>query len=268
MSALTGLTDYKNRLQAPREILASAKIASTTIIGRSYDYFTIAALAGAAPTTAVVPDRTTTGALGQQDAATEELYALGGPFSATQSGLYVLCDRLSHQGGLNATTTGAVTTNLPTAALTRYTSGEGVMLGISIYTLIGATSTTISCSYTNEAGTNGRTSPSIPFGNTGFRELNRMLLVPLVTGDTGVRSVENSTIQATTGTAGAFGYTLFKPLVGFNVDKPGGQVDMSLFDGGMTGGMPPILDNACLFWMIIPGGTSTGVYANTILSAV
>lgn len=125
----------------------------------------------------------------------------------------LLIDRLSHQGGLSGTVTTAQTTNLPTAALTRYTSGVGVMIGLEIYTQIGTTATTVTVSYTNQAGTSGRTSLARVFGGTNFREVNRIMPIPLADGDTGARSVESVTVLATTGTAGNFGVTLYKPLV-------------------------------------------------------
>lgn len=261
--AITDWDTYASRVLTPVELGAFVKVASTTIAGRLYDSWAIAADAGAAPTSAVVPTNATAGAVGgasnrgQQDGT--NLRLLLARLSSNFSGTFMLCDRLSHQGGLNATTTGVVTTNLPTAALTRYTSGEGVWMGLTVYSQIGASTTSIVCSYTNQAGTGGQASPSIVIGNTGFREVNRMLLMPLASGDTGVRSVENVNLNATTGTAGNYGVTLFKPLMSFIVERPGGQVTFSLVDGGSSGGLPEIVDGSCLFWLYCPASTSTAL---------
>lgn len=271
MAALANFTAYRSRLLSPRQVINVNKTTLTVVAGRPYDLFTLTGLAGSIPSTAVAPDRTTIGALGGtqfENAGTEELFCLGASIGPLLAGTYYLCDRLSHQGGLDGTvTTANLTTNLPTAALTRYTSGDGVMAAVSIYTQIGATGTTISCNYTDEGG-NSSTSPLMPIGNTGFREANRMLLLPLATGDTGVRAINNSTLTATTGTAGNFGYTLFKPLMSFTVDRAGNTVDFSIIDGGMGGGLPVIQDDACLFWMMIGAGTSMSFGATTPFTAV
>jgi len=224
--------------------------------GRWVDSWLLNSLPGAAITTAAAPTNATVGALPFVNPGAEQLFVLGvdgsaaaAPSDRPGTGMLWLCDRLSHQGGLSGTvTTVDVTTNLPTAALTRYTDGAGVMLGISIYTVIGTTATTISCKYTNEAGTGGRVSPLRTIGATNEREASRFLPIPLAAGDTGVRSVESSTLTATTGTAGAFGYTLYKPLVAFAYDALGGPVDINLLSGGMSN-IGEVLDDACLFWL-------------------
>lgn len=232
------------------------KTALTTVAGRPYDSWTTASLGGAAPTTAAVPTNTTTGALSQENAGTESLFCVGGRMSSSIGGQFILCDRLSHQGGLSGTVTTAQTTNLPTSALTRYTNGVGVMAALSIYTQIGTTGTTVTASYTNQAGTASRTTAPVVFGGTGFREASRMIFLPLQSDDTGFQSVQSVTVLATTGTAGAFGVTLFKPLMTFCMDTGAGQVAFDMFSGGMVG-MPDIQDSACLFWIYIPGGTSS-----------
>lgn len=253
--ALADLNAYKAALGAQREIVSVNVPTSTVIAGRPFDLWVPAVPAGTAPTTAAVPTNATTGSLGQQNPSSGQLSIIGARFSALNPGHYLICDRLSHQGGLSGTTAGAQTTNLPTSALTRYTSGDGVMIGLSIYTLIGTTATTVTCSYTNQAGTAGRTAPTVAMGGTGFREANRMILLPLQSGDTGVRAVASVSLTATTGTAGAFGVTLFKPL--FTICVPDSVLSAGGYITGSTfGGIPTIVDNACLFAISISQSTN------------
>jgi hypothetical protein len=155
----------------------------------------------------------------------------------------VLCDRLSHTSGLSGTATGAQTTNLPTAALTRYTTGVGVQIGVRIWTAVGSTRVDVSVSYTNQAGTAGRATTATRF-NTALAA-SRFVWLPLQAGDSGARSVQSLTLSGSTGTAGDIGVVLFKPLACYgNFEQTGGTVD--LFTGG--GGLfPTILDDACLF---------------------
>lgn len=255
--AIATLADFKNGLGTDKPVPILLGILPVTA-GRPSDMWTNQAPAGVAPTTAVVPTRTTLGALNQQlpnAGAGLQHSILAARFSATVAGQYMVVDRLSHQGGLSGIVTTAQTTNLPTAAITRG-AAEGVMMGLSIYTQLGATATTVTVSYTNSAGVAGRTSPAIAIGGTGFREPGRILLVPLQDGDVGVQSVESVTVLATTGTAGAFGVVLFKPLYVVCVPDVSGVLPAAgLITGSVFGGSPAIPADACL--SVIHIGTST-----------
>jgi hypothetical protein len=211
--------------------------------------------AGAAPTTAVVPTRTTAGAQELTPASNTQRLVFAEIHNDGSCNAF-LFDRLSHQGGLSGTGSGAQTTNLPTAALTRYTTGLGVWAFLEIYTQVGTTATTVTMSYTNEAGTTGRTSIARPFGGTGNREVGRLLAMPLQSGDQGVRAVASVTLAGSTLTAGNFGVTLVKLLGVFPII--GGMA--STFDMLRAGGcqMPVIDPAACLFWGIRPLQSSTG----------
>ena len=255
--AISTFSEYKDSLSHPDQIISINAIATTSIAGRVYDLWRSMVPQGAVPTTAAVPTSTTLGAQDFINSTAGTLSIVGTRFNSMSPGIYLICDRLSHQGGLSAVTTGAQTTNLPTAALTRYTSGEGVMIGLTVYTAIGATGTTITASYTDQGGTSGNTTPVVVFGGTGFREASRMILLPLAAGDTGVQAVASVNIVATTGTAGAFGVTLFKPLYVMCIDSTSGVSILDLFNGG---GVVEIVDDACLFLVAI--STSTSIAGN------
>lgn len=255
--AFVDFDEYKEVSRAPHQCALFSKNSITSVAGRLHDLWITAPDAGATPTTAAVPDRATTGAIGQRNPAAD-LKLIAAKIASAGIGTYMLVDRLSHQGGLSGTVTTAQTTNLPTAALTRYTSGVGVMMALQIYTQIGATGTTVTCSYTNQAGTNGRTSQATDFGAASFRELNRLIIMPLQEGDTGVRSVESVTVLATTGTAGNFGVTLFRPILLMSTPVSGQlfEWDGLLNLGGQT---PDIVDNACLSLLAMPATTTSGI---------
>lgn len=207
--------------------------------------------AGAIPTTAAALNNTVSGALFdsvrnlRSDAVGQlRLGSVEIADSRARPGAFLLIDRLSHQGGLSGTdTTAGVTTNLPTAALTRYTDGVGVLAAIEIYTQIGTTATTITCAYTDQSG-NGSTSQPVVIGATNNREVGRFIPISLEAGDTGVRAITSSTLAGTTGTAGAFGYVLYKPIA-LIPTMPGMNTVYEPFFGGSPH-MPAIDDNACL----------------------
>jgi hypothetical protein len=215
---------------------------------------------GAVPAAAAVPTNATAGALGQSTPVGGRTKRLTGVFAASsQTGTFVVYDRLSHQGGLSGTVTTAQTTNLPTAALTRQTNGSGVELWLEIYTAIGATATTVTASYTNQAGTAGQVTIATAFGGVGLQEQDRVIPLPLASGDSGVRAVASVTVLASTLTAGNFGVTLAKPLVTlpmpyqgsgtyFNaLYEQGGPFDCN--SGGASG-------DGCLAFLWLANGTT------------
>lgn len=215
--------------------------------------------AGAAPTTAAVPSRTIAGALGQNNASGDLYYAGGrmaNSISPTLAGCYFLFDRLAHSGGLSGTVTGSQTTNLPSAALTRYTDGVGVMAFVEIYSQIGTTATTATCSYTDDSNNSGQTSTSFTIGSTGFREAGVLIPVPLSPEDKGVRAVADINLVGTTGTAGNFGITLARlvAIIPFGLNDTS-DIDMIVGGARMT---EKIQDDACLFFGAIASSNPPG----------
>lgn len=262
--AFADSTAYKAAIASPKEILGSVASSSTllgaaTTIPAFISTWSSRALGGSTPSTAAACDRTTSGALGQQNGGASQLFVCSAEIASIHlssplvepGGCLVLADRLSHQGGLAGNTTSTQTTNLPTAALTRYTSGAGVWAAIEIYTILGSTIANVTVSYTNQAGTAGQIATATlgtsgtPYATFAQRQ---MALLSLASGDTGIRSVESVTLSASTGSAGNFGITLFKPLLFL----PMGIVDQFQYDvlrGTLGGGIPEILDDACLYWL-------------------
>jgi hypothetical protein len=227
--------------------------AMTVAIGRSMAMWRYLLPAPAIPTASVALSKTSDNSIGPIPNATSgKLQILGGRFntSGTAGATVVPIDLLNVSGGLSGTVTTEQTTNLPTAALTRHTGGDGVFIGIVLYSTVGTTATTISVRYTNQAGTTNRVSTVTAFGATGFREVGRLIQIPLQAGDTGARSVEGVTVTATTGTAGNFGVCLFKPLMTFSLDSTTGTMPIdAVSTGGMIGSMAEFDDDACLTFM-------------------
>lgn len=223
-------------------------------------------LTGVAPTSPVVPTNATVGSLGQPDSTTSTLRALG--WSRLQAGgpsMLLLCDRLSHQGGLSGTTTSEQTTNLDTAALTRETGGVGVMMGIEIYTAVGTTATTVSARYTNSAGTGSRNSPGRTFGGTNFREATQFLPLPLLGADLGVKSVQGVTVLISTGTVGNFGITLFKPLMSWNLLSTFGMSNARNFVLDYAQKCPQIVNGCCPFFVVVNRDSTVNSFAGSML---
>lgn len=259
--AYADFTAYKNSIaNSTQRIQTGIQTTSASVgslVGYPFDGYYSAIPSADTPTTAVVPGNTLAAWQPFVNGTTGRLVVNSIDTQGWTPGTYMLCDRLSHQGGLSGTLTTAQTTNLPTAALTRYTTGEGVIAMVSVIQQLGASTTTYTLSYTNQAGTSGKTSVAARIGGAAAdRSTLRTFFTPLAAGDTGVRSVESFTLAATTGTTSQVGISLIKPLLMIQVDNQYITDTANLLNNSMHGGLPEILDDAFLFWVFI-GATTT-----------
>ena len=269
MAAITDLSDLINRQSGGNngtpeniffhKVARVAGVAATTPIqGRGcslWEYDGMPAK-GAVPTAGAIPDRTTQGAIPFTAAGGgRDKHLIGASITPVTAGVYLLYDRLFHEGGLSAISTAAQTIQGSPAspALTRNTGGAGNIAFYEIYTIIGTTGTTLTMTYTNQAGTGSRTS-TINIGATGFREVSRMQRIPLATGDSGIQSIKEIQLSATTGTAGNFGITIAQPLAWIPVGAAG-TMGWRDYTTGLPG-IPVIHPDACLSLMFIPAAAT------------
>jgi hypothetical protein len=190
--------------------------------------------------------------MGQADpTGGRELFLLGVEGACSQLGTLILYDRLLQIGGLSGTSTSAQTVG---GTLTRNTGGVGNMIAVEVNTQIGVSSTTITASYTNQAGTSGRTTKAAAIGNTGLREAERMIILPLQDGDTGVQAVASVTLALTTGTVGDFGVVVMRPQAVLANGAVAGAM-LRDFLAGLPN-IPEIDTDACLTWAWLPNSTT------------
>jgi hypothetical protein len=245
--ALTDFDEYVDKLKENRVADFSTSTIRILRPNASWQSFNPAP---ATPTTSVALDKNSAQSMGPIPAvSTGKLTMLGARISTTNYGAasIMLVDLLNVSGGLNGTLTTPQTTNLPTAALTRYTSGEGVMAGIVVYTIIGTTQTTVTVSYTNSAGVSGRISTATTIGGGFYREVGVLLPIPLQGADKGIRSIESVTLAGTTGSAGNFGVCMFKPLAMISLESATGAMPLdSVSTGCIIGSLAEIDPDACL----------------------
>lgn len=273
MAALTDLSDLINRFTGgnsgtPENIFAikpariNGAAAGTPVIGRYTSLWQYDGTYGngSAPGAAAIPTNSTNGALpitnagGSREKWLTQIFAM-----ATTPGILLVYDRLLHISGLNATLTTDQTVQgtTPTPALTRNTGGVGNIAFYEVYTLIGATGTTLTMTYTNSAGTTGRTS-TVNIGATGFREAQRMMAIPLAAGDKGIQAIDKVKLTATTGTAGDFGITIAKPIAFIPIGTAGVPAWRD-FTTGLPG-LPKIDTNACLAFTFLQNAATAGEF--------
>ena len=211
---------------------------------------------GAVPTVGAIPTKSTQGAIPfTAPSGGRDKHLIGASITPLTAGVYFLYDRLFHIGGLSGTSTADQTIQGSPAspALTRNTAGAGNIAFYEIYTIIGTTATTLTMTYTNQAGTGSRTS-TINIGGAGFREVTRMQRIPLAAGDSGIQAIEKVKLTATTGTLGNFGITIAQPLAWIPVGAAG-TMGWRDYTTGLPG-IPVINLDACLSLMFIPGAAT------------
>lgn len=264
MTAFSDLDDVVAKMTgANNEAIWAHKVAriagaaaTAPIIGRMQSLWTFDGhpSAGVAPTTVAIPDNTTAGGLKQADpGGGREKFLMSLAAAPLTPGTLILYDRLLHIGGLSGTVV-SPTAQTVGGTLTRYTNGIGNWAWAEIYTQIGASSTTITMSYTDQGAASGNTSPAVAIGNTNFREATRCIMLPLASGDTGIQAIASVTLAATTGTAGNFGVTIGHPLA--IIDCPGaGMPGIRSFLQGLPA-IPEVETDACLAWLWMPNSTT------------
>lgn len=163
-----------------------------------------------------------------------------------------IADRLVTTSGLDATLATSQTVN-SVALPSRATGGVGCIIALEAYTATGATSVTFTITYTNSAGTGSRVSTV-----TGtLNQTGKMLLVPLASGDVGVQSVQSVQQSVTTGGAGNYGVTIYKPITWINCGSGAGSPsNNSVFDTSVMA-----VNTASCIWIYTQQPTATTVSA-------
>lgn len=261
---LSTVTQYEAALASPKQAVQFTKNAVTVVAGRLYTLSQAAGLPagrtfpGASWTTCT---RATAGALGQENSTLVQRIVRAGISLSTNSamGILVIGDRIHDRSGLSGITTGAQTVNSP-AHPARQTTGRGVMAAAEIYTTIGATASRVRMSsYTNSDATAGKVGAWTVFGSTGFRDPPRMVNLPLADGDEGIDTIQSVELEATTGTAGDYGITIYRPLLALPFHALGPAITEEDGMDGLAGLMSVVPEDAYLFGMVVMNTTSTGV---------
>lgn len=179
----------------------------------------------------------------------------------------------------NVTTTGTKTITMTpisntTANVDRYANGEGLRLFVASYATMGANAPTMQITYTNSAGTTGKTTTagcvstaSATSGiilNSGNAANKYGPFLPLAAGDTGVKDIENLIWGGTAHASGSVFIGLCKPLcMPLPVPATGLYTLMDFVN--TLPSMPRLRNGACIqFLCFATGATTSGgtFYAN------
>lgn len=148
-----------------------------------------------------------------------------------------------------------------------YTGGSAFGNGCEIWVEVSTAFSTgtawqIRVTYTNSAGTSGRTSIISAAQNAAALTLGKMFQIALQAGDTGVQKIESviATNGGTAMTAGAVNVLIMRPLWFNRVAIANGGGINNLLDTGMI----QIYNDSALYLIVQPDSTSTGLPYVTI----
>lgn len=247
----------------------SKTFSGTLVAGRPYSPYFLSGIpgAGTAPTPGMAGAALTSGD-GQipVPAASNNTYLTRlSALSHAQNGTLYLCDRLWHNSGLVMTQTTSQTVNSvawPARDINASTNGRGVYIGLELSTSSGTGAPTLSVTYTNSAGTTGRTGNGI-YGVTGTSIAGTFYPIGLDAGDVGVRSIQSFRLSATwtSGTAHLVAYRVIAAI-----ELTGGAGVPDAVDA-LSGGLARLWDNSVPFLIFYPETTTTTRLAGTVCYA-
>lgn len=226
---------------------------------------------GAIPTTAASCDNTLTGAINftQQTSPATSYLALFEAIAVNASTTVEIHDRLAHMGGLNGTLATAQTVNVDLDAIGA-TDNVAVRKGdsnysdvqwwLEWYTDTGATVVTATVNVTFNDGTSNNLT-AVSLAATRRASFMQPLNSLIQAADSGkyIRDVNTVTLSATTAAAGNFGVTatryrgsIYTPVANARFKEDWASL-----------GLPEIPNESCLFAIMLPGTTNTGILRAT-----
>lgn len=254
------ISTFDGYVAANKQRIAMAKTAArTTIAAQPFSVFELAGnpgagvLAGASTTTGVVPTDATAGCPNVVF-STGSGYLTRVMYRSTVTSFIVIYDLLWKAGAYahNVSTSG----NTPASFLSRIPGGtENDTSGCTEIWVEQVTAGTgnqaVNVTYTNNAGTTGRTTGAVGIG--AAPTVGRMWQLPLQAGDKGVSGITG--VVGTVASAGTFNVLVLRPLWS-------GRVAVAN-DGGLNGidltGMPEVYPDSALYLQIYADSTSSGV---------
>ena len=185
--------------------------------------------------------------------------------SASQAGnvgTLILADRLWHNSGIVVTTTTAQTVNSvawPARDKAGATAGDGVLVGIEVSTATtnAAAISNMTMSYTNEAGTAGRTATAV-FPATAVA--GTFIPFALAADDKGVRSVQTLTL-GTSLVAGVVRLVAYREIASVGMPVVGAETAQDPF----ALGLPRMYDSSVPWLLYHLASTAAGIVRGSII---
>lgn len=160
--------------------------------------------------------------------------------------VFTLCDRVWHNSGFNTATasvqnfTGCPDFNRDINNATGV--GEGIFVGIEVYSTGIVSTVNVNMTYTNSAGVTGRTATANFPNSPG---IGHFAPFTLATGDTGVRSIQSANMAVAAGAA-TVSFVAYRPITIIGNSRQ----DSAIAIDPLTGGLPEIFNDSVLFFIM------------------
>ena len=183
---------------------------------------------------------------------------------AGQAGSLLVCDRLWHNGGLNATLLTAQTINsaaFPARDANSAINGKDIYIGLEVSAVAGAGAPIATLGYTEQGATAGRTATNLDaiVASSAAGAFHRFGVQP---GDYGVRSIQSLTLSATM-TSGTINLVAYRVLA--DLPLSGAFVPNAL--DALLAVAPRIPNGAVPFLLFIPSTTTATPLGGTYIEA-
>lgn len=261
------ITSFDGYIAAAKQYVSMAKTANRTTVATGwFSLFELAGkpgagvLAGTSTTAGVVPTDATAGC--------PSLDAFGGSatgyLAQVDYGNSIACRMkifdMVFKAGAYAFTAGTTTLSAQPSYSTRMPGGSygDTQIWIEVSTaFVTGTAWQVQVTYTNQAGTTGRTGVALPATAAAGLTLGRMYQLALQAGDTGVQKIESVIVTngGTAMTAGAFNVLVLRPLWSGRVRMAN---DGDTHDLAKTG-MPVLFSDSALILAVSADSTSSGL---------
>jgi hypothetical protein len=264
--AITTVNGVLAGCQPPRSF--SKSVTPTLVAGRPHSLWYLAGAPGAG-----TMDSTTSGGVALSSSSTNvagqiqhtdpgsgNAYLARLQAMATIAGTLILCDRLWHGsdiiGGavVSVTSTSAQTiTSVPTWPArdnAGSTNGDGVLMGLEIYSATGAGTPTVTLTYTNQANVASHTATNLD-SVVASGAIGAFYRFGLQAGDTGIRVPTSIQLSATM-SSGNFGLVAYRELA--RLELTAANVPNAI--DALTSGFPQMFNGVVPFFLFIPSTTT------------
>lgn len=262
--AITTLDDIVAGVKPPQFFAKSA--GNATAAGRTYSFWPIAGIPGAGsydttPEGVVLSSSSglVTGQIPYYNASVgKQMHLVRAVGLGNNTGIMLICDRLWHNGGLDASINTVQTINSvtwPARDNNGSANGEGVLVGVEVSATMGSTVPTLTLTYTNSDGVSGRTGVNQLSTSSGVTA-GHFYTFTLQAGDKGVQSIQSLQLTPswTSGTINLVAYRILAVL-----EQP--TTNLGTAVDAMSGGMPKLYDGTVPYIMYITGsGSAFRVY--------
>ncbi len=249
---------------AAKQRLSIVKTAAFTTVGAAP--FSLWAVAGQPGAGTLAVGNDTTGVLFDDTVAGAPLintfgggatgYLAQAQLRNSVAGGVTLYDRIWGAGAVSMTalaTTSFASQPAITGRLPGGTDYSNLEILLEFVATVSATATTISVTYTNEAGTGSRTTGAT--STLSGITTPRVWRMPLQAGDKGVQKIDSVTVGGTVATTGSFNVILARRLADLDI-RAVNSMDLQGWD---TLGAPQVFDTSCLWPVVIADSTLSGV---------